>query len=190
MVAHQRHGPDPPHPHRRIAQAQGALHDRQTSDGHRNRIRGIPEHPGPLQPGATVLRRGERRRGQPQQIHPLGLPAGGPGQRRARHPTRTCRRPTGHAHRRPTTQHHQRDRPQRWPRLRGPRPSRILGTGNHRPVRSGPIRPRRRPHHAGRHRTRPHTDRRPHRPASQQCGRQGLLLGRARELYDGPLSAI
>ena len=43
---------------------------------------------------------------------------------------------------------------------------------------------------AGRHRTRPHTNRHPHRPASQQCGRQGLLLGHARELYDGPLSAI
>ena len=67
--------------------------------------------------------------------------------------------------------------PQRRPRLCGPRPPRILGAGNHRPVRSGPIRPRRRPHHAGRHRTRPQTDWHSHCPASQQCGWQGLLLG-------------
>lgn len=100
------------------------------------------------------------------------------------------RRPPGHAHRRPAAQHHQCDRPQRRPRLCGPRPPRILGAGNHRPVRSGPIRPRRRPHHAGRHRTRPQTDWHSHCPASQQCGWQGLLLGHARELYDGPRGAI
>ena len=148
-----------------------------------------PDRYNPVQ---LLLRRGERRRGRPQQVpirwdyrqeDPVNDARGTRLERAAARPD--------DAHRRPAAQHHQRDRPQRRPRLCGPRPPRILGAGNHRPVRSGPIRPRpRRPHHAGRHRTRPQTDWHSHCPASQQRGWQGLLLGRARELYDGPRGAI
>ena len=85
--------------------------ERSQGHGHGNGIRGLRARTRPLQSGAALIRRGWRRLGCVTQPYPLGLPAGRPRQRRARHQTGTCGGPPGPAHRRPTAQHHQRDRP-------------------------------------------------------------------------------
>ena len=64
MVAHQRHGPDPPHPHRQISSSsKGHYMTVKTSDGHRTRYAVSLNTPDRYTGRCAVLRRGERRRG-------------------------------------------------------------------------------------------------------------------------------
>ena len=150
-----------------------------------------PRTPGPLQSGATVLRRGERRRGQPQQIHPLGLSAGGPGQRRARHPSRTC------AAARPDMLT---DAPQlNITNVIAPNGGRVYVDHAHpeysAPETTDPFEAVRYDHAGDPHHARPP----PNTPANRLASplpciatmwMARALLGHARELYDGPRGAI
>ena len=128
------------------------------------------------------------------QPYPLGLPAGRPRQRRARHQTGTCGGPPRtRSHRRPTA----RNITVRviapngglYPRFDHTRIPKNPGAGNNRPLRSGAIRPA--PaisSHARRRSQGKRDDGTENRAAPQQRRRQRSQLGHARKLHDAAVA--